>query len=220
MDFIKILRSFEEFLYEVMTWLLFYPRTMARVVWDPLGMMAYSDREQFDREQDKYTDALSPPLFMMLSILLAHIVELWFQQNIALREGFRSMFQTDQSFLLLRCAVFGIYPMIFAVALVRRQGLALDRETLRAPFFAQCYVTAPFAMVLGVAGIGARMTSVLVVSGSSLIFLVALGWFLTVQTRWFHARLGMKPVKAAVLSGWLWLVSAVLIFGVGAVVII
>jgi len=26
MDFVKIIRSIEEFLYEAMTWLLFYPR--------------------------------------------------------------------------------------------------------------------------------------------------------------------------------------------------
>jgi hypothetical protein len=28
MDFVKIIRSVEEFLYEAMTWLLFYPRTL------------------------------------------------------------------------------------------------------------------------------------------------------------------------------------------------
>ena len=38
MDFVKILRAFEEFLYEVLTWLLFYPRTLWRVTRRPLEM--------------------------------------------------------------------------------------------------------------------------------------------------------------------------------------
>ena len=71
MDFVKLLRSFEEFLYEVMAWLLFYPRTMWRVIREPLAMMRYSDQEQHDKAERQYDDAISPPLFLMISILIA-----------------------------------------------------------------------------------------------------------------------------------------------------
>ena len=39
MDFMRILRSLEEFLYEVMTWLVFYPRTMWRALRHPIEML-------------------------------------------------------------------------------------------------------------------------------------------------------------------------------------
>jgi hypothetical protein len=47
-DFLKIIRSLEELLYEVMTWLVFYPRTMWRIVAHPLATTAYSEHEQTD----------------------------------------------------------------------------------------------------------------------------------------------------------------------------
>ena len=53
MDFVKILRSFEEFLYEILTWLLFYPRTLWRVLRRPLAMMRYSDGEQNDAPENE-----------------------------------------------------------------------------------------------------------------------------------------------------------------------
>lgn len=43
-----ILRSIEELLYEVMTWLIFYPRTMWQVIRHPGRMIDYSDHEQTD----------------------------------------------------------------------------------------------------------------------------------------------------------------------------
>ena len=68
MDFVKILRAFEEFLYEVLTWLLFYPRTLWRVTRRPLEMTRYSDAEQHDKAEKQYDDAISPPLFLILTM--------------------------------------------------------------------------------------------------------------------------------------------------------
>jgi hypothetical protein len=210
MDFVKLLRSLEEFLYEAMTWLLFYPSTLWRVVRGPLKMMRYSDKEQGNPSEQQYTGAVSPPLFMMLSILLAHILELSVHQSITFREGFRSIFQTDQTFLLLRCVVYGLYPLAFASMLVRKLGIPLDRDSLRAPFFAQCYVTAPCALLSGLASIGLRMQDLAVVGVSLLLALGTLAWFLAVQTRWFRERTGMSLFRALRLAVWLWLVATVI----------
>ena len=76
MDFLRIIRSLEELLYEVMTWLVFYPRTLWRIVATPGRMMRYSDAEQADAPDKQYTDTLSPPLFLMLTILIGHGVAL------------------------------------------------------------------------------------------------------------------------------------------------
>ena len=38
MDILRILRSLEEFLYEVMTWLVMYPRTLWRAVRNPVSI--------------------------------------------------------------------------------------------------------------------------------------------------------------------------------------
>lgn len=200
MDFVKLLRSFEEFLYEIMAWLLFYPRTLWRVMRQPLAMMRYSDQEQHDKAEDQYKDAISPPLFMIISIVIAHLLEQSIHHSGTLRDGVRGIFQTDQSFFLLRCVVYSLYPLIYAGALVRRLDGPLDRETLRAPFFAQCYVTAPFTLFGGLAAIGLRMQNPAVQWGGGLLLLCAAVWYLQVQTRWFLAHTKMSARRAFGLS--------------------
>ena len=44
MDFIRIIRSLEELLYEAMTWIIFYPLTMLRILLNPTRMTLYSDK--------------------------------------------------------------------------------------------------------------------------------------------------------------------------------
>ena len=45
MPFLIFLKSFEVLLYEVMSWLVFYPRTMWRAVRHPLQMMERAEDE-------------------------------------------------------------------------------------------------------------------------------------------------------------------------------
>jgi hypothetical protein len=219
MDFVKLLRSFEEFLYEVMAWLLFYPRTMWRVIRQPLAMMRYSDQEQHDKAERQYDDAISPPLFLMISILIAHVLELTVHQNGTLRDGIRGIFQTDQTFLLLRCVVYSLYPLIYAGALLRRLHVPLDRDSLRAPFFAQCYVAAPSTLFSGLAVIGMRMQNQAIVVVSAILFAASTIWYLSVETLWFRERAQMPRGRALGLSVWLWLMATLIAVLLGTVLI-
>ena len=74
MDFLKILRSFEEFVFEATSWLIFYPLTMWRILRRPLATMEYSDREQSDTDDKRYDDALSPPLVLLATIVLWNLI--------------------------------------------------------------------------------------------------------------------------------------------------
>jgi hypothetical protein len=210
MDFVKILRSFEEFLYEILTWLLFYPRTLWRVLRRPLAMMRYSDGEQNDAPENQYRAALSPPLFLMISIIVAHLLELGAHDSASLRQGFRGIFQTDQTFLLLRCVVFGLYPLTFAAALIRHMGAPLDRNSLRAPF----------ALMLSAAGIGGRMKDPLIASASGLLMLAAVIWYLALQTGWFQDRLGIGRGNAFAMALGLWGLTTLVIAALGAVQVV
>jgi hypothetical protein len=62
MDFIKIIRSPEEFLHKVMSWILFDPCTILRIPVHPTRMTTCSDKEQNDLPSDRFAKALSPPL--------------------------------------------------------------------------------------------------------------------------------------------------------------
>jgi hypothetical protein len=72
MDFMKWLNSLDELLYEVMSWLLFFPITLWRSIVHPIRTMADIERQAALPEDAQYAAVLSPPLFLALALLLAH----------------------------------------------------------------------------------------------------------------------------------------------------
>jgi hypothetical protein len=61
--------------------------------------------------------------------------------------------KSQESLLLFRALAYSIFPLMFAVVTLRQRGRHIDREHLRAPFYSQCYVAAPFALIVGIAAI-------------------------------------------------------------------
>jgi hypothetical protein len=203
MDFMKLLRSFEEFLFEATSWLVFYPLTLWRVLVRPLETMAYSDAEQGDDEAGRYDDALTPPLFLLITVVLMNGIAM--AAHIPRPPGAGSLqhaiFDSPQNAALFRALVFSLIPLIAAVLLLRRQGVRLSRESLRPPFYAQCYLAGPTAVFLNGGGVIFQRHDISNSWGLGLM-LVGLAWFLTAQTRWFGSRLGIGVLKAAGLAVW------------------
>jgi hypothetical protein len=204
MDFYKVIRTLEELLYEVASWLIFYPRTMWRVLVRPADVTREPEPGKGEAPADQYGDAVSPPLLLMLTILIAHGFELGVGARMLepKTEIARVLVGSDQNLLLLRSVFFSIFPVVAAATLVARRRLALDHRSLRGPFFSQCYLAAPFALLTSVGNVlvrlqppGARL------AGAGLI-LAGLGWHLWAETGWFRGRLGLGVPQAARLAAW------------------
>lgn len=203
MDFLKILRSFEEFIFEAATWLLFYPRTLWRIMWRPLATMDYSDREQAEPDERRYDDALSPPITLLITIVLVnfigqalHVPQPHDSSNIG-----KTVLNSQTNLILFRSLVFSLVPLVAASTLVKRQGHQLTRETMRAPFYAQCYLAAPCAAFVSVGLMIFLRPEVHSLVGLSAI-VAGTSWFLTAQTRWFRNRLGVSTAQAALIAIW------------------
>lgn len=152
MDFMKIIESLDEALYSVMSWLIFYPITLWRAVVRPQEMMEYADREVSDRPDEQYDDAVRPPLFLFLTLLLSHGLEVaTAARNPLLSDthGLAALVDSDLALLALRLLLFSLFPLMMAVRLLRRQRTRLTHSSLRRPFYAQCYTAAPFALGSG-----------------------------------------------------------------------
>lgn len=202
MDFLKILRSFEEFLFEAASWLILYPLTLWRIVRSPLAMMAYSDREQSDSTEGRYDDALSPPLLLLITLVLTGAVgaALHVGQPTGGSHLERYLAAAPQNLVLFRSLVFSLIPLVAAAILLRRQGGRLSRDTLRPPFYAQCYLVAPLALAISVGGDIFQRTEGPDVWGV-VVMLVGAGWFLTAQARWFARRLSVSVVRGGLMAG-------------------
>ena len=201
MDFLKILRSFEEFIVEATSWLIFYPLTLWRVLRHPMRTMDYSDREQADSEEHRYDDAVSPPLTLLATIVLANVVAAGL--HVAPPESssylLQPVIQSQQNLVLFRCLLFSLAPLVAAVTLVRRQNKKLSRENLRDPFYAQCYLAAPFAAAISVGGVFVQRADLNSLIGGA-IMIGALIWFLACQAAWFDHKLSVGRVRAVFIA--------------------
>jgi hypothetical protein len=160
-------------------------------------MMDYADTELGDVQSGQYTDTVSPPLFLMLSLGLSYMIGVALHVDGA--SGAESSLLADpERLLIFRVFVFSLLPLTMSLRLLHDLKITLDRDTLRPPFYSQCFVTAPFALVFG-AGITMASRSV---GGSILpgLIVVLLGsaWYVRQQSHWFAAKRG-----TGLLRGWL-----------------
>jgi hypothetical protein len=219
MDFMKILRSFEEFVYEVMTWLIFYPKTLWLTLRRPLSTMQELESEQQKQVDQQYLRAINPVLFLILSLLIVHAAELAAQDNLANfhKGSLPRMLQSDLNLLLMRSIFFGVFPLMFAVAFLRRTKQAIDRNSLRGPFVANCLTGSVFAGVISLASIGLRVPDDTVILISVLISAGALFWYVIVQSMWMKQRLALSAAPALGLSVWIILKTGIVVIAVTTV---
>ncbi|HUD27510.1 MAG TPA: hypothetical protein VMQ93_01470 [Novosphingobium sp.] len=195
----KIIESLDEVLYTVMCWLVFYPMTLWRALVRPLQMMSYADREVSDRPADQYDDAIRPPLFLFLTLLISHGIEIAVAgQNplLADRRGLAALVDSDLALLALRLVLFSLFTLMMAVRLLRRQKIRLTHSNLRRPFYGQCFAAAPFALMTGMGTLVLSAASPTHRTIGAGILLFALAWYLGVQTLWFSRKL-----KVSLLAG-------------------
>jgi len=192
----RLLKSLEELLYELVSWLVFYPLTLWRAITRPLSMMVYADDELGDRLEDQYDDTISPPLFLLITLLVSQAMSAVFPSVAAADPAAQALAKSSSNLLIARGVIFGIFPMVMAVTLIRHKGLKLTRSTLRPPFFSQCYVAGPFVLLIGLA------VDFLIVPGgrgmpyAAVLLISAVLWYGQAEIRWFRRDLAIGRLRA------------------------
>lgn len=196
MDFFKLIKSLDELLYEVMSWLLFYPLTLWRTIVHPVATLHYAENEMKKPDEERFDDALNPPLFLFLTLILAHLVELSMvgQSSVVTgRTGLQGFIRDDTTLVILRIIIFALVPLLLARRKLKARGAAVKRDTLRQPFYAQCYATTPFALIISAGGIVSRLGYPFV---SVPVLLGAFLWLGVVEVEYFRTRLEVSRLEA------------------------
>lgn len=198
MDLIRLLRSLEEFLYELVGWLVFYPRTFWRVLVHP-GQVAVYVRSELGKDPDqRFSDAISPVLMLILSVALAHALEMTLRMaspKLTTPVG-QLLFDSEQGLLLTRSAVFCVYALGAALGTLRRQRLPVNRETLREPFSIQAFIACPFVVGLALEQAAASSPAQTGPFTAPTIGALAVIWYLWARTRAFVALNGGSALRA------------------------
>lgn len=208
MDFMGLLRSVEDILFEIVSWLYFYPRTFLLSLFRPQRMMAYADDELDDRPKARYESTINPPVFLMITIAMASTVSEFILGPEAVAQAIKDSpeFLRDwKNELMFTAFIFSIYPLLLSIDLLRHRKIAIDRTSLRPPFYSQCFVAAPFGLANHIAiAFMSDTTFEYPIMGKYYdgiyigfpIFLVTLIWYTVQQVRWFRLELGTSLLKS------------------------
>lgn len=192
MDFFKLIQSLDELVYEVLGWLLFFPRTLWMMVRRPVATMLSVQEELAEDEEHQFDDLVGPPLFLALTLTLIHIIELRVigqDSLVTSNEGAARFITNDTNLLVLRVVIFGLLPLTVARRLLKVRGEPLNKRDLKAPFYAQCFAAAVYAILFntGVFLFSAKIEHPFA-SGAGMIG-AAVIWLLAVEASWFRAKL-------------------------------
>jgi hypothetical protein len=219
--FLIFLKSFEVLLYEVMSWLVFYPRTLWRACRHPLKLMKRTEDELKLAPTEQFRDVISPPIFLLLTVVAANGIEVAVVGNSKLIDdgiGLAAMITDNTSLILFRLVVFALLPMlagVFALAVMHRP---VDRDTLQPVFYAQCFATTPVVLLCSIAETITRLPQPAANIPAAIIFAVAGIWFVAVEANWFSReasrshRLGLLWAIAALLMAVLVIGGVTLLF--------
>lgn len=216
MDFMKLLKSIEELLYELITWFVFYPLTFWRIVTRPITMLAYAQNELTEKEEAQFDDAVSPPILLLLTLVLLHVLE-------GLRPSsdvLPALFQDDRNLLVFRALAFSLFPLLFATFRLRITGARLTRTTLKPAFYSQSYATVPLVLAFsggvqllayGQAWPGGALW------GSAFI-LAGICWYLAVETVWLSGNSKMSRLRSFFVTLGIFLAALVILIVVALLV--
>ncbi|AYJ84989.1 hypothetical protein D3Y57_02750 (plasmid) [Sphingomonas paeninsulae] len=199
MNFVQLLSSLDELLYELMSWLIFFPITLWRILRYPLATMRYAEEQLLLDADQQYRGTVSPPIMLILTVALVQAIGIAIDGGSAIlksRHGLAALVNDNTSLLLLRLLLFGTFALVLAARKVRRSGAGLDRDTLKPAFYAQCYAISPFTLLFS-AGTSAATHHFpgLQIAG---VFSVtaALLFYGIVQVRWFSRELNQPLIRS------------------------
>jgi hypothetical protein len=204
MIFFHILKSLDDLLYELMTWLVFYPVTLWRSVRYPLRTMKYARVELRKRSADQFRETLRPPIFLLVTLVLAHVVELEAvgdSQLLQIHSGLADYINDDTTLIIFRIIAFALFPVLMATIETKLTNEHVNRRTLQQPFYAQCFLAAPYALALSLASTAIRYSnSSLQTGGVALVFVSSL-IYVWIESRWLRESTpasGLRAIASAI----------------------
>ncbi len=200
MDVFNIGKSIEKLIFELLMWLIFYPYTLIRVIFQPNHMMAYARTESLRDENVSFDSGMKPSIFLFLSIVIAAFIAPVSQTELAAAGQTATGQYISASWLNLiffRVVIYSIFPITSALIYDMITPGPVTRLSLQIPFNQQCYISAPFAMVTS-------LSMVLIAHSEGptvqLLLLAAQCWLLLSNYFFFRSQGQQSRLKSAGLS--------------------
>jgi hypothetical protein len=125
----------------------------------------------------------------------------------------RLIAESWMALVLFRMCAFIAFPIIGALVYDIFTPGIVDRLSLRRPFSQQCYIFAPYALLVSPLLVLSGRGSLAALAG----ILVSSAWAIGAQFVFYRAQAGFGRINAAaaaiivMLSGWIWMIGAALL---------
>ncbi len=141
MDFLKLIQSLQDLIFEIVVWALLIPKTIFRAIFRPAWMVQYVNQE-FEKPADEQFDEYMPPgLFFLAIAVIPSALFLWMQNmNFNLID---SLSQLNEEKLLTSAFTTLISILIYLVWIKWLSKHPVKRSGLKRLFMIQCYLVTP-----------------------------------------------------------------------------
>lgn len=214
MDVFNIAKSIEKFIFELLMWLIFYPYTLFRVIFQPGYMLEYARQETVRDEDISFDSGMKPSIFLFLSIVIAAFFAPLAPADLATIKGSQTGQYVTQSWinlLFFRMAVFSIFPITFALIYDLITPGQVTRNSLKVPFNQQCYICAPFTLVTS-------LSFILYPHTGNIAYLLALIaaqiWLLVSNFFFFKGQVGKSNGASAALTVTAFIIAWIAFLGI------
>ena len=207
MDFFNFAKAVEQGIYDVMMWILFYPLTLLRMIVRPASTLQYVYAESRGDPDVAFSEAMRPALMIFISIAIGTLLAPFTDDQRALLQStpIGNLVTSSWFFLIFyRMVAFSFFPLCGALLLDLLTPGSISRETLRTPFYLQCYICAPFALIASPTLVNIQHDSMPVYAAFAAVTL----WFLAVQYIFFRDYARQTVVRSLLLA------PAVLLLGI------
>lgn len=141
MDFLKLIQSLQDLIFEIAVWALLIPKTLFHVIFRPAWMVKYVNQE-FEKPADEQFDEYMPPgLFFLAMAMIPSALLTWTQNmNFNLIESLSQLSETN---LLTSAFTTLISILIYLVWIKWLNKHPVKRSGLKRLFMIQCYLVTP-----------------------------------------------------------------------------
>lgn len=141
MDFLKLIQSLQDLIFEMVVWALLIPKTIFRAIFRPAWMVTYVNQE-FEKPADEQFDEYMPPgLFFLAMAVIPSALFTWAQNmDFNLIESLSRLNETN---LLTSAFTTLISILIYLVWIKWLNKHPVKRSGLKRLFMIQCYLVTP-----------------------------------------------------------------------------
>jgi hypothetical protein len=167
MDFVKLIQSLQELVFEIVVWVLLLPKTFFRALVRPDLMVKYVNTELQKEPEKQFDDFISPVLFYLMLAVIPAALYTWMGDGITQQgESFFGLTENNVWMSVLTTLISLLIYLVWIEGLNRRP---LRRSGLRRLFFIQCYLVTPAQLIytlLLTAGFGSMNPAILGLLGT------------------------------------------------------